>query len=107
MHCKVFMVKVSYEQKPYRRSMMHIWGASVIPSPSNETNAGRQMLAADPECPGSLGIAISEAVGGGRHQRTHEVHPGQRAEPRHAPSDRHRAGGREAVRSCARIFPTW
>jgi tryptophan synthase beta chain len=62
MKCKVFMVKVSYHQKPYRRSMMHIWGADVIPSPSQETNAGRQILAADPECPGSLGIAISEAV---------------------------------------------
>jgi tryptophan synthase beta chain len=62
MHCKVFMVKVSYHQKPYRRSMMHVWGATVTPSPSEETNAGRQILAADPECPGSLGIAISEAV---------------------------------------------
>jgi tryptophan synthase beta chain len=62
MHCKVFMVKVSYNQKPYRRSMMHIWGANVIPSPSEETNAGRQILAADPDTPGSLGIAISEAV---------------------------------------------
>jgi tryptophan synthase beta chain len=56
------MVRVSYEQKPYRRSMMHIWGASVTPSPSNETNAGRQMLALDPKSPGSLGMAISEAV---------------------------------------------
>ncbi|MFZ1936191.1 MAG: TrpB-like pyridoxal phosphate-dependent enzyme [Thermoguttaceae bacterium] len=62
MHCKVFMVKVSYHQKPYRRSMMHLWGATVIPSPSEETNAGRQLLAADPESPGSLGMAISEAV---------------------------------------------
>jgi tryptophan synthase beta chain len=62
MHCKVFMVKVSYHQKPYRRSMMHIWGADVVPSPSQETNAGRQVLAHDPETPGSLGIAISEAV---------------------------------------------
>jgi tryptophan synthase beta chain len=62
MHCKVFMVKVSYHQKPYRRSMMHIWGADVIASPSEETNAGRQMLAADPETPGALGMAISEAV---------------------------------------------
>jgi tryptophan synthase beta chain len=62
MQCKVFMVKVSYGQKPYRRSMMQIWGSSVTPSPSQETNAGRQILAADPECPGSLGIAISEAV---------------------------------------------
>lgn len=62
IECKVYMVKVSYEQKPYRRSMMHVWGASVTPSPSNETDAGRQMLAQDPDCPGSLGIAISEAV---------------------------------------------
>jgi tryptophan synthase beta chain len=62
LECKVFMVKVSYEQKPYRRSMMQIWGGSVTPSPSEETEAGRQILAADPESPGSLGIAISEAV---------------------------------------------
>ncbi len=62
MECKVYMVKVSYEQKPYRRSMMHMWGAEVVASPSEETLAGRQMLAADPESPGSLGIAISEAV---------------------------------------------
>ena len=62
LECKVFMVKVSYQQKPYRRSMMHTWGAEVIPSPSEETQAGRQILAADPSCLGSLGIAISEAV---------------------------------------------
>ena len=62
MECKVYMVKVSYQQKPYRRSMMQLWGASVTASPSNETQAGRQILAADPDCPGSLGIAISEAV---------------------------------------------
>ena len=62
LECKVFMVKVSYEQKPYRRSMMHVWGADVVASPSDETEAGKQILAADPDCPGSLGIAISEAV---------------------------------------------
>ena len=62
VQCKVFMVKVSYHQKPYRRMMMHIWGGEVTPSPSTETNAGRQMLELDPDCPGSLGIAISEAV---------------------------------------------
>jgi tryptophan synthase beta chain len=56
------MVKVSYEQKPYRRSMMRVWGAEVFPSPSNKTNAGKMMLARDPNTPGSLGIAISEAV---------------------------------------------
>jgi tryptophan synthase beta chain len=62
MQCKVYMVKVSYQQKPYRRSMMQIWGGEVTPSPSNETQAGRTILARDPNSPGSLGIAISEAV---------------------------------------------
>lgn len=60
--CTVFMVKVSYEQKPYRKSLMHVWGADVFASPTNKTEAGRKMLEIDPECPGSLGIAISEAV---------------------------------------------
>ena len=60
--CTVFMVKVSYEQKPYRKSLMHVWGADVYPSPTNLTDAGRRILADDPDCPGSLGIAISEAV---------------------------------------------
>ena len=59
---KVFMVKVSYNQKPYRRIMMETWGAKCVASPSEETKAGRDMLARDPECPGSLGLAISEAV---------------------------------------------
>ena len=58
----VYMVKVSYEQKPYRRSMMHTWGAEVFASPTDKTQAGRQILAADPGSQGSLGIAISEAV---------------------------------------------
>ncbi len=62
LECKVYMVRVSYDQKPYRRSMMHTWGASVVPSPSPDTEAGRKMLAANPDNPGSLGIAISEAV---------------------------------------------
>ena len=62
IECKVFMVKVSYQQKPYRKSMMNLWNGSVIPSPSMETNAGRGFLAEDPDCPGSLGIAISEAI---------------------------------------------
>ncbi len=56
------MVKVSYQQKPYRRSMMQTWGATVSASPSDETEAGRSILAQDPDSPGSLGIAISEAV---------------------------------------------
>lgn len=59
---KVFMVKVSYQQKPYRKSMMNTWGASVVPSPSELTDSGKQILAANPDSPGSLGIAISEAV---------------------------------------------
>ena len=58
----VYMVRVSYEQKPYRRSMMHAWGAKVFPSPTDKTNAGRSILAKDPRSNGSLGIAISEAV---------------------------------------------
>lgn len=59
---KVFMVKVSYNQKPYRKLMMNTWGADVIPSPSTLTQAGRDVLARDPENSGSLGLAISEAV---------------------------------------------
>jgi tryptophan synthase beta chain len=62
MECKVYMVRVSYDQKPYRRSMMQTWGATVVPSPSMETNAGRAILAQDPNSTGSLGMAISEAV---------------------------------------------
>ena len=59
---QVFMVRVSYEQKPYRRLMMETFGARCIPSPSMETNYGRSVLAHTPDSPGSLGIAISEAV---------------------------------------------
>lgn len=59
---KIYMVRVSYNQKPYRRVMMQTWGAQCVPSPSKDTKAGREMLAKDPDCPGSLGIAISEAV---------------------------------------------
>jgi len=62
MECQVYMVKVSYHQKPYRRMLMETWGGKVIPSPSNQTEAGRGILARDPDSPGSLGIAISEAV---------------------------------------------
>jgi len=62
LECTVYMVKVSYDQKPYRKSMMQLWGAEVIPSPSNRTQAGREILSRDPQSNGSLGIAISEAV---------------------------------------------
>jgi len=59
---KVFMVRISYDQKPYRRIAMELWGANCVPSPSPDTKVGRDMLAKWPDCPGSLGLAISEAV---------------------------------------------
>jgi len=62
LECEVYMVKSSYEQKPYRKMMMQTWGATCTPSPSSTTKAGQAVLAEDPRCPGSLGIAISEAV---------------------------------------------
>ncbi len=62
LECKVYMVRISYDQKPYRRIMMQTWGAQVVPSPSPDTSFGRSVLAQDPENLGSLGIAISEAV---------------------------------------------
>jgi tryptophan synthase beta chain len=62
MECTVYMVKVSFEQKPFRKTLMQVWGGRCIASPSSETAAGRAVLAKDPDCPGSLGIAISEAV---------------------------------------------
>ncbi|MGM0380997.1 MAG: TrpB-like pyridoxal phosphate-dependent enzyme [bacterium] len=60
--CKVFMVRVSYEQKPLRKGMMEVWDGECIPSPSSQTESGRRILEEDPDTPGSLGIAISEAV---------------------------------------------
>jgi len=62
LQCKVYMVKVSYQQKPYRRVMMETWGAQVVASPSADTQSGKKVLEQDPNSPGSLGIAISEAV---------------------------------------------
>jgi len=62
MECEVYMVKLSYMHKPYRKVMMNTWGAKVFPSPSEATEAGRKVLAKDPNTTGSLGIAISEAV---------------------------------------------
>lgn len=62
MKARVYMVKVSYEQKPYRKIMMQAWGAEVIASPSNRTKTGLSILERDPNNPGSLGIAISEAI---------------------------------------------
>jgi len=60
--CTVYMVRVSYDQKPYRKLMMRLWGADVYASPSDRTDAGKNILAEDPNSPGSLGLAISEAV---------------------------------------------
>ena len=68
LDCSVYMVKVSHEQKPYRRLMMQAYGATVFSSPSDQTQYGRKVQAEDPDCPGSLGIAISEAI---EHTVTH------------------------------------
>ncbi|MBN1766629.1 MAG: TrpB-like pyridoxal phosphate-dependent enzyme [Sedimentisphaerales bacterium] len=62
LECKVFMVRISFDQKPFRRLMMETWGAECVASPSEETNAGRNILKEMPDTPGSLGIAISEAI---------------------------------------------
>jgi tryptophan synthase beta chain len=62
LECKVYMVRISFDQKPFRKIMMQVWGANCVASPSNETNAGRKILAEMPDTPGSLGIAISEAI---------------------------------------------
>jgi tryptophan synthase beta chain len=62
LECKVFMVRISYDQKPFRKMMMGVWGANCVASPSPETNAGRRVLKEMPDTPGSLGIAISEAI---------------------------------------------
>src|ERR671934_2923525 len=62
LECKVYMVRISYEQKPFRRSLIEAWGATVVPSPSEDTQSGRAILEEHPDSPGSLGIAISEAV---------------------------------------------
>lgn len=62
IECKVYMVRISYNQKPYRRILMETWGANCVPSPSPDTNSGKKFFEQNPEHPGSLGIAISEAV---------------------------------------------
>jgi tryptophan synthase beta chain len=62
LECKVYMVRISFDQKPFRKMMMGVWGGICVPSPSEETAFGRKILAEDPNTPGSLGIAISEAI---------------------------------------------
>ncbi len=99
LECKVFMVRVSYNQKPYRKMMMNTWGATCVPSPSMETQAGRNILAEFPDTPGSLGIAISEAIEqavtdpNGRNP----VFPGISAQPRDAAPDHHWPGNQKAA----------
>ena len=62
LECKVFMVRVSFDQKPFRKTLMRVWGGNCVPSPSDETEVGRKILKETPDTPGSLGIAISEAI---------------------------------------------
>src|SRR3954471_22965115 len=62
LECKVYMVRISYDQKPFRRSLIQAWGATIVASPSEDTESGRSVLAESPDSPGSLGMAISEAV---------------------------------------------
>jgi tryptophan synthase beta chain len=62
LECKVYMVRVSFDQKPFRKTMMQVWGGTCVPSPSPETEFGRKILAEHPDTPGSLGIAITEAI---------------------------------------------
>lgn len=62
LECKIYMVRISFDQKPFRKMMMAVWGGECVPSPSEETEFGRKILAEDPDTPGSLGIAISEAI---------------------------------------------
>ena len=106
LECEVWQVRASYDQKPYRKTMMEMWGATVHPSPSDVTEAGRSVLATDPDSPGSLGIAISEAVEAGGRRPGYQVLAGQRAQPRADAPDRHRRGGAAPVRQDRRDDPT-
>ena len=96
LECMVYMVRVSYDQKPYRRIMMKTYGAEVVASPSPLTAAGRAILAEHPELarqPGHRHLGSRRGRGGARR---HEVLARQRAEPRAAAPDDHRAGSQEA-----------
>ena len=96
LECKVYMVRVSYNQKPYRRALMEAFGASVTASPSNETDSGRAILAQHPESNGSLGIAISEAVEVAAKDPDTKYALGTRIESRAAAPDRDRPGSDRA-----------
>ena len=92
LDCKVYMVKVSYEQKPFRREVMRTYGASVTPSPSETTEVGRKILQAHPGTTGSLGCAISEAV------EVATTHEGYRYVLGSVTSVRNRSGGKGCIR---------
>jgi tryptophan synthase beta chain len=96
MECEIWQVAASYRQKPYRKTMMEVWGATVHSSPSELTEFGRSLLAEDPDHPGSLGIAISEAVDV-RRRPERPLRPRLGAQPRAAAPDDHRRGGAAAA----------
>ena len=100
---RVYMVKVSYEQKPFRRSMMQTWGAEVFASPTDMTESGRKILAADPEQPGLARHRHLRGGRGGGLAQGHELQPGFRAQSRAAAPDRDRPGGEKAIRENRRI----
>ena len=107
LECTVYMVRVSYDQKPYRRMMMHTWGAEVFPSPSEHTNAGRGVLAATPDSPGQ---PRDRHQRGGRrcgHPRRHQLRAWQRAESRDAAPDRDRPGSQTADGAWPAKSPKW
>ena len=87
LEVKVYMVKISYNQKPYRRALMETYGANASPAPAMETASGRAILAEHPDSLGSLGIAISEAVEVAGAERRHQIRARQRAQPRAAAPD--------------------
>ena len=98
LECEVWQVRASYDAKPYRRIMIETFGGTVHPSPSDLTEAGRAILAGDPDSPGSLGVAISEAVEMAAQDPTANYALGSRAQPRPAAPDRHRRGGAAPAR---------
>ena len=106
LEVKVYMVRASYDQKPYRRILMETYGAQVVASPSAETNYGRAVLAETPDSPGSLGMAISRGGRGRRDPRRHQVLAGLGAQPRPAAPDGDRPGGDRADGDGGRGRPT-
>src|SRR5512139_3562113 len=103
LEVRVYMVKVSYGQKPYRRSMMQTWGAEVFASPSMETQSGRAALAEDPDNPGVAGPGDFGGGGGCGVPSRHQLRARIGAEPRVVAPDRDRPRGEEAVREGGRL----